>query len=76
MPSSSCKSTATDADALVLRDPISSHHPQIDLLSGFCIRSPDSRNLLPPSMHQVLPHPLCLLPADVLTGLQRGMRRT
>ena len=35
MPSSSCKSTAPDADALVLRNEISSAHPQIDLLSGF-----------------------------------------
>ena len=40
--------------------------------SGFCVSTPNGRDLLPSLAHQVLPHPLCLLPADVLTGLQRG----
>ena len=40
--------------------------------SGFRVRTPSSRNLLPPLTHQVLPHPLCLLPAEVSTSLQKG----
>ena len=43
-------------------------------LSGFCVNTPNSRNLFPTLPHQVLPHTFCSFPSEVLSGLQEGGR--